>query len=280
MTATSDTHTHASEGQDPAVADDTVGLPSPALALDGLPAVPLHVYIDLVCPWCYIGKRRLDEAVRQFEAEGGSVEISYLPFQLDPDAPDEPRDLMPSLEAKFGGAQQAAAAMTHITEIAVAEGLEYDFDGAIAVNTMRAHRLLFAAGKQGQAVQSALAEALMDAHLCRGQDISDTEVLTALANDVGLMLDVPAYLASGTNEDVVRQLDDEARQAGISSVPTYVFAGRWGVSGAQESDTIATVLRQVALNLSGAAGGGCGCGGGGCGCGGGGCGCGDGGCGC
>ena len=266
MTATPETQTSAIQA--PRAADDAQDLPSPTVALADLPVVQVHVYVDLVCPWCYIGKRRLDEAISQFEGEGGTVEVSYLPFQLDPDAPDEPRDLMPTLEVKFGGAEKAAAAMTHISQIAAAEELEYDFDGAIAVNTMRAHRLLFAAGKQGPDVQAALVDALMDAHLCRGEDISDSGVLTELAKKAGLMLDVPAYLDSGANEDVVRQLEDEARQAGVSSVPTYVFAGRWGVSGAQEADTLVTVMRQVALNLGDVqpAGGG-GCCGGGCGCG-------------
>ena len=273
MTATSDTQVSDSQAADGQASENpTQDLPSPvSVAPAELPVVQVHVYADLVCPWCYIGKRRLDKAVSQFESEGGRVEIAYLPFQLDPDAPDEPRELMPTLEAKFGGSEKAAATTTHITQIAATEDLEFDFDAAISVNTMRAHRLLFAAGKQGPDVQSALLEALMQAHLCDGQDISGTEVLTHLAKESGVMLDVPAYLDGGANLDVVNQLQDEARAAGISSVPTYVFAGRWGVSGAQEVDTLLEVLQQVALNLGDVSasegGGGCCGGGGGCGCG-------------
>lgn len=235
--------------------------------LASLPPVPVHVYIDLVCPWCLIGKKRLDTALEQYTTAGGRVEVSYLPFQLDPEAPAQSRELAPAMAAKFGSADKAAQVMSHVTEIAAQEGIEMDFDAAISVNTTDAHRLLFAAGKQNSHVQSALAEKLLEAHLCQGADLSQIAVLERLADEVGLDLDVERYIATGENLESVATLEEEARAGGISSVPTYVFAGRWGVSGAQEPDTLVTLLTEVAKTLGGAAAeqdsGGC-CGGGCC----------------
>lgn len=217
--------------------------------LASLSVVPVHVYLDLVCPWCLIGKKRLDTALSQFTAAGGRVEVSYLPFQLDPDAPAQSRELAPLMAAKFGSADKAAQVMSHVSQIAAADGIEMDFDAAISVNTSDAHRLLFAAGKQSSEVQSALAEKLLEAHLCQGADISQVSVLEQLAQESGLDLDVERYIATGENAESIATLEDEARAGGISSVPTYVFAGRWGVSGAQESDTLVTLLTEVAKTL-------------------------------
>lgn len=236
--------------------------------LASLPIVPVHVYLDLVCPWCLIGKKRLDTALSQFTAAGGRAEVSYLPYQLDPDAPAQSRELAPVMAAKFGSADKAAQVMSHVSQIAAADGIEMDFDAAISVNTSDAHRVLFAAGKQDSEVQSTLAQKLLEAHLCHGVDISQVAVLGQLAQDSGLDLDVERYIATGENTESIATLEDEARAGGISSVPTYVFAGRWGVSGAQEPATLVTLLTEVAKRLGAAEAeqgtGGC-CGGGCCG---------------
>lgn len=231
--------------------------------------IPIHVYADVVCPWCYVGKRRLDKAVEMFRAEGGQVEVTLLPFQLDPEAAQQPAPLMEALSAKFGGSDQAAQSSSHITDIAAAEGLEFDFDAAVSANTLRAHRLLHRANQQSSDAQARLAEAIMTAHFSDGLDINSIDVLVGLARDAQIDLDVRAYLESDEDLELVNELQGEARAMGITSVPTFVFAGRWGLSGAQEPETLLTVLRQVAGNLSGAepvqsAGGGC-CGGGCCG---------------
>ncbi|WP_158716340.1 DsbA family protein [Blastococcus sp. Marseille-P5729] len=229
--------------------------------------VDVHVYADIVCPWCYIGKRRLDTAVRAFAERGGQVRVRYMPFQLDPDAPLEACELMPTLVEKFGGEQQATQTTSHIAEIAATEGIEIDFDGALAANTLAAHRLLRLAGDHDLRVQAELMDRLMAAHFVDGLDVGADEVLQRLCDELGLKVDVEEYLSSEDGIAAVTEQQDAARAAGITSVPTYVFAARWGISGAQEVSTLLMVLQQVAAQADaqpGAGGGGC-CGGGCCG---------------
>lgn len=226
--------------------------------------VPVNVYVDVVCPWCYIGKRRLDEAVEAFTTAGGKVTLRYMPFQLDPDAPAEACELMPTLVEKFGGEAQAAQTTTHITEIAATCGIELDFDAAMAVNTQSAHRVLLWTGDRNLEAQSRLLEELFAAHFTRGENIGDAQVLQKYVDEIGLDLDVAAYLATDEGIDAVNAQQEAARAAGITSVPTYVFAARWGVSGAQEVSTLLTVLQQVQAQADAQPGGGGGCCGGGC----------------
>lgn len=229
--------------------------------------VDVHVYADVVCPWCYIGKRRLDQAVESFAQAGGEVRVRYMPFQLDPQASTEACELMPTLAAKFGGEQQAAESTAHIAQIAATDGIELDFDAALSVNTLAAHRLLRLAGDRDLALQSKLMERLMAAHFSEGLNIDSDPVLQAICDEVGLEVDVAEYLASDDGIDVVLEQQEAARAAGISSVPTYVFAARWGISGAQDVSTLLMVLQQVAAQADaqpGGGGGGC-CGGGCCG---------------
>ena len=240
--------------------------PSAAAAATDAPAGPVdvHVYADVVCPWCFIGKRRLDKAIAGFAANGGEVRVRYMPFQLDPEAPLEARELMPTLAEKFGGEQQAAQTSLHTSEIAATEGIEMDFDAALAVNTLAAHRLISLAGDRDLRVQGALVEKLMEAHFCDGQDIGADDVLQSICDESGLEVDVAQYLASDAGITTVLEQEEAARGAGITSVPTYVFASRWGISGAQEVSTLAMVLQQVAAQADAQPGGGGGCCGGGC----------------
>ena len=248
------------------------GVCSPAadqpMSLEAPPGpVDVHVYADVVCPWCYIGKRRLDQAVAAFAQAGGEARVRYMPFQLDPQASTEACELMPTLAAKFGGEQQAAESTAHIAQIAATDDIELDFDAALAVNTLAAHRLLSLAGDRDLSVQSALMERLMAAHFSEGRDIGSDSVLQALCDEVGLEVDVPEYLGTDQGIDVVLEQQEAARGAGITSVPTYVFAARWGISGAQDVSTLLMVLNQVAAQADaqpGGGGGGC-CGGGCCG---------------
>ncbi|MFV0534575.1 MAG: DsbA family protein [Cumulibacter sp.] len=242
--------------------------PAPA-AVDLSTAAPVdvHVYADVVCPWCYIGKRRLDAAAKAFADAGGQVRVRYMPFQLDPQASTEACELMPAMAQKFGGEQQAAESMAHIAQIAATDDLELDFDGALSVNTLAAHRVLALAGERDLAVQSDLMERLMAAHFTRGENIGADDVLQKLCDEAGLEVNVEEYLSSDAGIDVVLEQQDAARGAGITSVPTYVFASRWGISGAQDVSTLLMVLQQVAAQADeqpGGGGGGC-CGGGCCG---------------
>ncbi|HEX6872870.1 MAG TPA: DsbA family oxidoreductase, partial [Micromonosporaceae bacterium] len=150
----------------------------------------IEIFADVVCPWCYLGKRRLENALAAVDAD---VVLRWRPLQLDPNLPYQGQPLLPWLAARFGGADRARQAMTQVTAAARADGLVLDFDRALIANTFDAHRLIWFAD-QPQAVvfgagpdtQMELVEALHRAHLTDGRDISTIEVLASVAASVGL----------------------------------------------------------------------------------------------
>jgi predicted DsbA family dithiol-disulfide isomerase len=213
--------------------------------------VEIEIYSDVVCPWCYLGKTRLEAALSTFDAE---VILRWRAFQLDPDAPHQGRPLMPWLAEKFGGTDRARQTVAHVTALAVAEGLSLDFDRALIVNTFDAHRLLWFADQPGTVVfgagpdtQAELAEALHRAHFSEGLDIGSFEVLVQIAEGVGLDPSrISAFLRSTEGTADVRAQIAHAHDVGITSVPTFVFAGKYAVTGAQQTATLRSVLAEVA----------------------------------
>jgi predicted DsbA family dithiol-disulfide isomerase len=203
------------------------------------PGVDIDVYSDVVCPWCYIGKRRLDLALDGFE---GEVNVRYRPFQLDPTTPHEPRPLLAWLGPKFGGEARAAAMTQHTTKVAAESGISLDFGKAIINNTFDAHRLIWFATSRG--VGAEVAEALHRAHFTDGLDIGSPSVLAAVAASVGL--NATDFLASDEGVAEVRAEIADAYALGIQSVPTFVFAGKYAVSGAQDPATLRATLEEVA----------------------------------
>lgn len=205
----------------------------------------VEIYSDVVCPWCYIGKRRFMRALADF-AGGGDVEVVFRPYQLDPGAPAAPMPLPRYLEQRFG--RNGAAMMQHVTDAAATEGITIDWDGALSVNTKTAHRLLrLALLEHGPGVQRELAEQLFAAHFTAGRDISDHALLTQLASEVGMSADrVRAYLESGEGEAELDAELDAARGQGIQSVPTFIFDDKYAVSGAQPAAVFRQVLEEVA----------------------------------
>lgn len=204
----------------------------------------VEIWSDVICPWCYIGKRRWEAAVALLRDEV-DLKVVVRPFQLDPTA--SPAKSAPIIEAyarKFGGEERAAQIIDHVTAVAAAEGLTFRMDKALRANTLSAHRLLWLAEATGH--QYALNERLMKAYFCDGLDIGDLDVLAECANDVGLDGDrARSFLRSddGTNE--VRALLQVAADAEISAVPTFVFEGRWVVPGAQDPETFVNVIRRM-----------------------------------
>ncbi len=208
--------------------------------------VPMKVEIwsDVVCPWCYIGKRRFETALARFtEATGAEVEIEYRAFMLDPRAPAEAQPVREVYERKFGPA--AEQILERVTSEAAGEGLEFRMDIAKRANTLPAHRLLVLAGRHG--LQIPLKERLMRAYFTEGADIGDTEALVTLAADVGLEAETArAWLAGdGGNDEVADSLEFAAAN-GLGSVPTYVFDRRVAVPGAQDPDTFVMIMERVA----------------------------------
>ncbi|WP_333767715.1 DsbA family oxidoreductase [Streptomyces sp. IBSBF 2435] len=215
-------------------------------------AVKVEIYSDIACPWCYVGKTRFERALAAFP-KGSSVEVVYRPFQLDPSAPYEARPHREVLAAKYG--PQAAAMDQRITALGAEEGIDFDFDTVLENNSLLAHRLLrFALDEYGPAAQTRLKGRLMTAHFGEGMDIGDHEHLTDAAVTVGLDRDaVAAFLSSDELHDEVLDEIDEARQLGITAVPTFVFEGQWAVQGGQETSTFLRVLEQVAKDTAAAA---------------------------
>jgi predicted DsbA family dithiol-disulfide isomerase len=217
--------------------------------------VEIEIYSDVVCPWCYLGKRRLDAALASFDDDpyAGEVTLRWRPFQLDPDAPRDGRPLLGWLGTRFGGEARARAAMAHVTSVGAAEGLRFDLDRATAGNTFDAHRLLWFAD-QPEAVffgafadtQPRLAEALHRAHFTEGLDICSHDVLASLAVEIGLEADrVRRLLGSNEGTADVRAQIAQSHDLGITSVPTFVFAGKYAVTGAQDPSVLRSVIDEV-----------------------------------
>ncbi|MFF6954858.1 DsbA family protein [Streptomyces sp. NPDC008317] len=205
----------------------------------------VEIYSDIACPWCYLGKSRFERALAAFP-QGDSVEVVYRPFQLDPTAPESPQPHREVLARKFG--PQAVAMDDRLAAMGAAEGLTFDFDTVVENNSLLAHRLLrFALDTYGPETQNRLKGRLMTGHFGEGLDIGDRTALTDAAVAAGLDRDaVAAFLAGDDLRDEVVAEIDQARQIGITAVPTFVFEGKWAVQGGQETSVFLQALEQVA----------------------------------
>ena len=219
------------------------------------PTVTIEVWSDVVCPWCYIGKRRFAtglEQVRDALAADGvevSFDVSYHPYQLDPTAsPGVSGPVVEAYAKKFGGLERAEAILATVTATAADVGLRFNMDKALRANTFLAHRVIWLAGQPDSTVdQDVMKERLLQAYFTDGLDVGDPGVLADCAAEVGFdRSDVMAFLASDRGlADVTAELD-HARDNGITAVPTYVIDGQWAIPGAQEPETFAKVLRKMA----------------------------------
>lgn len=209
----------------------------------------IEIYSDLACPWCYIGERRLSRALAAYP-RGDEVEVVYRSFQLDPTAPEAAVPHSEYMERRYG--QAVSAMLGQVSDAARGEGIEMDWDRALAVNTLTAHRLLrLAEEEHGAATQRALVEKLFDAHFSGGGDLADHELLVNLAVSVGMdEARVRAYLASDEGLEETRYELDQARRLGIQSVPTFIFEGKFAVQGAQPASVFLQALEEIAARLA------------------------------
>lgn len=216
----------------------------------------VEIWSDVVCPWCYIGKRRFEQALARFDGRD-DVEIVFRPFLLDPTAaPGTATPVVDVYSRKFGGPERAAQIIDRVTGIAEAAGITFHLDRAVRANTRLAHRLLWLALRdRGPAVQRALKEALLEAYFADGRNVGDPDVLAELAGQVGLDPGtVSAFLAS---DEGAAELDADLAEAAandIMAVPTFVFEGTWVVPGAQDVEVFERVLQRVAALRTGASG--------------------------
>ncbi len=215
---------------------------------DPRPVIRVDIWSDVVCPWCYIGKRRFEAAAAEL-ADELCVVSTYRPYQLDPAAPREPTPVLDAYSRKFGGPDEARRIIDHVTSTAAADGIKFRMDIAQRANTFDAHRLLWLAGATDH--QSALKEALMRAYFCDGRDIADREVLTKCAGEVGLDDEgVRGFLASNDGVAEVRAELRSAAELDVTAVPTFVVNGTWAIPGAQDPATFVQVLRRVAARAA------------------------------
>jgi predicted DsbA family dithiol-disulfide isomerase len=205
----------------------------------------IQIWSDIACPWCHVGKRRLEAALARFPHHD-AVEITWRAFELDPAAPAV-REAIPyaqRLGQKYGtSTAQAQGMIDRMTEVARADGLDFRFDRARPGNTFDAHRLIHLAADRG--LQDAVKERFLRAYLTEGEAIGDPETLARLASEAGLDRDeATAVLRGDAYAAEVRQDEAEASAHGIRAVPFFVI-GRYGVSGAQPAELLLQALHRA-----------------------------------
>lgn len=208
------------------------------------PTVTVDIISDVVCPWCYLGKHRLEKAVAEIaEIE---VKIHWRPFQLDPSVPPEGMDRKEYMRAKFGSLEALEDGHRRLTEYGHEVGIDYHFDDITrSANTIDAHRLVRWAGVAGK--ETEMVERLFRAYFSEGRDIGDRDVLAELAGEIGLDRAATASrLASDEDRDAVLAEIQEAYQIGVTGVPCFILDRRYGVMGAQSVETLVSAIRQTA----------------------------------
>jgi predicted DsbA family dithiol-disulfide isomerase len=205
----------------------------------------VEIWSDVVCPWCAIGKRRLEAALARFPHRD-AVGAVWRSFELDPDVvPGAHATLPDRLAAKYGVSVAEAQAMNdRVTQVAAGEGLAFRLDRARPANTFDAHRLIHLARAERRAGEAV--DRLFGAYFTDGRQLDDPEALAALGAEVGLDPDdVRAALAAGRHADDVRHEEAEALALGIRAVPCFIFDRRYGVSGAQPADVLLGALERA-----------------------------------
>lgn len=211
----------------------------------------VEIWSDVVCPWCYIGKRRFEAALGRF-AHRDAVEVRWRSFELDPGAtsaaagaPVSPAGHAERVARKYGTSVSAARQMTDaLTGQAAAEGLDLRFDRAVPANTFDAHQVLHLAAERGR--QEAVEERLLRAHFTEGEAVGDRETLVRLAAEAGLDAgEVRAALADQRYAGAVRADQADAQALGITGVPFFVLDRRYGVNGAQPADVLLQALERA-----------------------------------
>lgn len=204
----------------------------------------IDVWADLVCPWCFIGKRRLQQALASFDED---VTIVHRAFQLDPSASTHSEPTIDHLAAKYGiTREQALEMMTDVTEVAAREGLDYHLDQTMTGNTREAHRLLLWSHDEDPNVTQPLMESLYSAYFERGQPIFTVEDLVPFAEGAGLDANAARSMLEGRDYlDHIARDQAQARDLGAGGVPFFVFNDAVGLSGAQPVEAFAAALGQA-----------------------------------
>ncbi|RAI00611.1 disulfide bond formation protein DsbA [Acuticoccus sediminis] len=221
--------------------------------LDTSAIEPIHIDVvsDVMCPWCFIGKRRLEKALESLDDV--TVRVVWRPYQLDPTLPSEGKDRQQYLTEKFGGPERADEIYARVRAAGEEEDIPFAFEKITrSPNTLNAHRLIRWAGIEGK--QDALVERLFNLYFIEGANLADPAVLVTAAADAGLdssmvgrLLATDADLAE-TEAEIVH-----AQAIGVQGVPCFILENKYAVSGAQPADVLASAIRQVAAEKAGTA---------------------------
>tara|TARA_B110001452_G_C15235349_1_gene427721 strand:+ start:1365 stop:2009 length:645 start_codon:yes stop_codon:yes gene_type:complete len=203
----------------------------------------IDIISDPICPWCYIGKTRLDRALELNPTHNFIIE--WHPFQLNPTMPKDGMDRREYLEAKFGGQKEAIEVYSNIDKTATETGLSLNFGGIKRTpNTIDAHRLIHWAGIEGR--QNSIIDRLFKAYFQEGQDISEHSVLTRIASAAGMDQDVVrSLLKSDADKEDIKARDTDARKRGIQGVPAFVVANEYVIQGAQTIDIWDNIIKEI-----------------------------------
>jgi predicted DsbA family dithiol-disulfide isomerase len=206
--------------------------------------VTIEIFSDVICPWCYIGKRRLEMALDLLGGEN-DVEVRWQPFQLNPSMPIEGIERHAYRSAKFGSRERSLELDARVAAVGASVGISFAFDQiARTPNTFDAHRLI--AYAQTQAKQHALVESLFRVYFTEGRDIGERQVLCDLAGDAGMeRTEVEGFLASDRGAGEVRLEEDRGRRLGVNGVPFFLVEGRVALSGAHEPEIILETLKNA-----------------------------------
>ncbi|MBL4647007.1 MAG: DsbA family oxidoreductase [Rhizobiales bacterium] len=208
--------------------------------------IRVDVVSDIMCPWCYIGKKRLEMAENLLD--GIALDVHWMPFQLDGTLPKTGKPRAEYLAEKFGGKERAQTAYTQIEETGAAMDIPFAFDLIeYSSNTLDAHRLIHWA--EQEELQNQMAERLFQAYFMEGQNIGDDDVLAALAGDIGMDDDeIADKLHTGLAKDLVTQQIEQAQKMGVTGVPCFILGQKYAIMGAQEPETLAEAITRTAAD--------------------------------
>ena len=209
--------------------------------------ITIDVVSDVVCPWCYLGKARLELAIAEVQDQIG-VDINWRPYRLNPDYPKEGVDQKKALEQKLGGAERVAEGHKMLSELGRDVGINFDFDAIkIGPNTLDAHRLIHWAMVEDRDKADKVVNGLFKANFEEGRNVGDHAVLLDVAEKAGLDRTVTAsLLASDADKVLVVEEIEAAQKMGVNGVPFFIFDQQYAVSGAQTPDVLAGALRDIA----------------------------------
>jgi predicted DsbA family dithiol-disulfide isomerase len=211
--------------------------------------IKIAVVSDVVCPWCYIGKRRLEKAVATL-SDKFDFEIAYYPYELNPDMPLEGKNHKEYLTAKFGDESEYERLTQHVSDIASSEGLNFDFEKqTVSPNTRNAHRLILLAKEDGKDIE--LVEIFFKAYFEEGVDLSKNENLVMLATRAGMQTEkVKRFLETDTGVTEVALAEKELQRMGIRGVPFYIVNDKYGISGAQPTSAFIEAFQNVSKEIA------------------------------